>query len=354
MVPEGWEQDFLRKYLARQPEYGAALPAEPFQNGSSVRYVRITDIDERGILIDATKVGINSEMATKFLLNEGEILIARTGASVGKSYLYKTGDGRCAFAGYLIRLTPDAGKLLPTYLYQCLNSPAFWKWVGDIAQTGAQPNISAAQYACLPVLLPSLHEQRAITAILATWDRAIEQITRLIEAKRRLKQGLMQQLLTGKRQFQYTTDGWQVASLGEVTVESTERNKGKLPTSSVRSVNKTLGMVPMKESVIAAEIDRYKIVCHNWFAYNPMRLNIGSICRWTSMEEVLVSPDYVVFRCDESRLLPDYLHHYRSTRLWEKFMEDAGNGSVRVRIYYSDLAEHRLPLPGIDEQREDR
>ena len=111
----------------------------------------------------------------------------------------------------------------------------------------------------------------------------------------------------------------------------------------------------MEERLIASDISRYKLVRSNWFAYNPMRLNIGSIARWEGDGDVLVSPDYVVFRCLErsmpTTLLPEYLDSFRGSWQWETFVNEAGDGGVRIRIYYRDLAQLRLALPGVGEQQ---
>jgi type I restriction enzyme, S subunit len=88
------------------------------------------------------------------------------------------------------------------------------------------------------------------------------------------------------------------------------------------------------------------------FAYNPMRLNIGSIGYCSSHHEPgLVSPDYVVFRCDMKRLDPEFLKYYIQSAKWRDWTEGSGVGSVRVRIYYRELARMPVTLPPVDEQR---
>jgi type I restriction enzyme S subunit len=142
--------------------------------------------------------------------------------------------------------------------------------------------------------------------------------------------------------------------LGDVTEEGRSRNKLKHTVSSVMGVTKAEGIVPMEARLIAADIARYKLVQHNWFAYNPMRLNIGSIARWTGKSEILVSPDYVVFKCldhEDLGIDPVYLDHYRQTNNWSEFVTEGGDGGVRVRIYYRDLARLSLTLPPIAEQQ---
>jgi type I restriction enzyme S subunit len=110
-------------------------------------------------------------------------------------------------------------------------------------------------------------------------------------------------------------------------------------------------MIPMREQTIAENLERYKIVEPTGFAYNPMRINVGSLCMWRGEGSALVSPDYVVFACIPDRLYPDYFDYLRETHRWNHYMQAAGNGSVRVRIYYDDLAVLRFILPPIAEQR---
>lgn len=142
--------------------------------------------------------------------------------------------------------------------------------------------------------------------------------------------------------------------LGDVTEEGRSRNGNKHPITSVMGVTKSDGIVPMEAQLIAADIGRYKRVKSGWFAYNPMRLNIGSIAHWKGENEILVSPDYVVFKCIENNelgMIPDYLDHYRQTKAWENFVTKGGDGSVRVRIYYKDISRIELALPALSEQQ---
>lgn len=143
--------------------------------------------------------------------------------------------------------------------------------------------------------------------------------------------------------------------LGDVTQECKARNKGKFAADLVMGVSKEEGIVPMQARLVAEDISRYKILRKDWFAYNPMRLNIGSIGRWQGDSEVLVSPDYVVFRCEERdegpTLRADYLDHFRRSTHWSAFTGEAGDGGVRVRIYFDDIAKVRLILPDGAEQQ---
>ena len=153
---------------------------------------------------------------------------------------------------------------------------------------------------------------------------------------------------------EFAAQPWRAVCLGDVTAESTTRNAGRSRSMEVMGVTKAEGIVPMEERVIAADRSRYKVVSKNWFAYNPMRLNIGSIARWHGDQDILVSPDYVVFRCIEDHahgITPQFLDHFRTADCWRDFVTESGLGSVRVRIYYKDIAQIELNLPKTAEQQ---
>lgn len=147
-------------------------------------------------------------------------------------------------------------------------------------------------------------------------------------------------------------EGWRAVRLGDVAKESRVRNDGSaISEERLYGVFKDEGMVPMRDPVRGASIERCKVVRPGAFAYNPMRLNIGSIACWAGDDDAIVSPDYVVFECDPRQLDHRYLDHLRKGRDWARFAERSGDGGVRVRIYFDHLAEFRFLLPPLPEQR---
>lgn len=142
---------------------------------------------------------------------------------------------------------------------------------------------------------------------------------------------------------------WKLRCLGEITRELTwrhnDRNFGR---ELVMGVTNSRGIVPMQ--TIGSDLTRYKILLPRAFAYNPMRIKVGSIARLRLPSEVLVSPDYVLFECVPGKLDPDYLNHLRQSHFWDHYINAGGSGSVRMRAYYDDLAALRLKLPGFAEQ----
>ena len=169
--PMGWEVGRLGDVCIGKPSYGSGAAACEY-SASLPRYVRITDIDEAGDLSDDPRSAILSDSdIEKYRLSEGDVLFARSGATVGKSYLHRTQHGFCVYAGYLIRFRPDPEILLPEVLFRFAHTQAFWRWVESHARAVAQPNINAKMYSALRVILPPLDLQRRFVDIVGSIER---------------------------------------------------------------------------------------------------------------------------------------------------------------------------------------
>ncbi len=139
--------------------------------------------------------------------------------------------------------------------------------------------------------------------------------------------------------------------LGDVVFEQTERAGDNLQSLKVYGVSRQSG-ITAESKYQSDKLERYKILRHEMFAYNPMRLNIGSIgyCH-TEMTEGLVSPDYVVFGCIEDKLNSEYLNYYSKSSFWNTWVKTAGVGSVRTRIYFRELQRMPIKLPSVTDQK---
>jgi type I restriction enzyme S subunit len=174
--PMGWEEIALGDVCIEKPAYGSGAAACAFAP-SLPRYVRITDVDDSGELAgDPKSAELDTEEIEKYRLKEGDVLLARSGATVGKSYLYRPRNGFCVYAGYMIRFRPDPERLLSETLFRYTQTTAYWRWVGTQARAVAQPNINAKMYSALPIFLPPLSLQHRFAAIVESVD---EQKTRM-------------------------------------------------------------------------------------------------------------------------------------------------------------------------------
>lgn len=351
MLPEGWSCVNLND-ISTKIMVGIASAATHAYSDSGIRMLRNLNIKE-GWIDDSDVLHINQEYEQQHKnkrLREGDILTVRTGYPGLSAVVPKLYENAQCFTSLVTRL--DQEKALPNYVCRFINSEYGKKFIASGEAGGAQKNVNAAMLKKMPVPLPPLAEQHKIAQILEVWDKSILVTETLIETSKQQKKALMQQLLTAKKRFAGFNEEWQTKSLYKCLLGSSLRNKDlAMSHEDLRSVTKANGMVPMKDRVKGESVERCKIVRNNWFAYNPMRLNVGSICRWKEAENCLVSPDYVVFSCNEDLLLTEYFDHFRSSHSWNDFMVRAGNGSVRVRIYLNDLAPLKITLPPLEEQK---
>lgn len=197
VIPKDWEVEPLKSLLKEPPKYGINAAAVPLTGNLPV-YIRITDISEDGYYSPEKVVGVNSPFSSSYILNEGDIVLARTGASVGKSYLYRKEDGTLIYAGFLIKVSPDKRLLNSKYLHQYLKTEQYWAWVIVNSMRSGQPGINGNEYGRLLIPLPSIEEQTAIATALSDVDNLIQSLEKLIAKKEAIKTGTMQQLLTGK------------------------------------------------------------------------------------------------------------------------------------------------------------
>lgn len=192
-----WERRPLGQMLAERPAYGINAPAAPYSL-SLPTYIRITDITDDGKFSSANPASVSHPSWTEYKLSEGDIVLARTGASTGKSYRYKKSDGTLIYAGFLIKIRPDPDLLHPAFLECHLNSTEYWKWVQQTSMRSGQPGINGNEYAGLSIPLPSIDEQTAIASILMGMGEEITALEARREKTRLIKQGMMQELLSGR------------------------------------------------------------------------------------------------------------------------------------------------------------
>ena len=192
-----WEQHPLGKILIERPTYGINAPAVPYSL-SLPTYIRITDITDDGKFSSANPASVSHPSWAEYKLSEGDIVLARTGASTGKSYRYKKSDGTLIYAGFLIKIRPDPAQLNPAFLECYLNSTEYWKWVQQTSMRSGQPGINGNEYARLSIPLPSIEEQTAIASILMEMGEEVTALEARREKTRLIKQGMMQELLSGR------------------------------------------------------------------------------------------------------------------------------------------------------------
>lgn len=170
--PKGWRQKPLGDLADQRPEYGANASACP-RKGDMPRYVRITDIRENGTLSDKDIVSLDSPDWRRHLLHEGDVLFARSGNTVGKTYIYRPDDGLCAFAGYLIRFQFRSAAIDPWFVFGVTQTAYYRGWVESHKRVAGQPNINGQEYSALLVPEPPQELQQKFGRLAREVERVV-------------------------------------------------------------------------------------------------------------------------------------------------------------------------------------
>ena len=193
-----FEEKTLDEISIISGEYGSNVSAMEY-NEKLPRYVRITDITENGKLNKNSFASPKNETnIDKYLLQYGDILFARTGATVGKTYLYEESDGNCIYAGYCIRFRLNTKIVNPEYIFRYTQTRQYLKWVDIVKRGGAQPNINSKQFGSITIPIPPMELQNKFAEIVKQVDKQKLLLELQKQNYENLKRGLMQKLLTGK------------------------------------------------------------------------------------------------------------------------------------------------------------
>jgi type I restriction enzyme S subunit len=360
------EHEPLGQLLLRPPRYGINAAAVPLTPGITT-YIRITDIDESGRFSPNPKVGVDHPSAANYRLSKGELVFARTGASVGKSYLYDSRDGELVYAGFLIAVAPDPKRLSPKYLSLFAQTKEYWDWIARTSVRSGQPGVNGREYAQLPVPLPDIAMQEAIARAITDVDDLNVTLERLIAKKKAIKQGMMQQLLSGRVRLPGFTEPWAEVSLLQLAngqrdlfndgdwIESpyiTSSGNRLLQTGNIgvgrllnhgakRYISDTSFVKLNCKEVVPGDI----LVCR-------LAEPAGRACIVSDIGEkrMLTSVDVAIFRPDPRKGDRRFLVAVFSTPEWFQMVSERSGGSTRTRIARSELGRITLRLPGVEEQ----
>ena len=154
------------------------------------KYIRITDIDEASsTYTDKDIVSPDGVLTDNYLVNNRDILLARTGASTGKSYLYKKSDGKLYYAGFLIRANVTTHD--PYFVFSQLHTHRYWRWVSIMSARSGQPGINSQEYSSFPIYTTSIEEESKIAKLLSLLDKRIATQNKIIEDLKKLKSAII-------------------------------------------------------------------------------------------------------------------------------------------------------------------
>ena len=335
--------------------YGIGAPAVPYQE-DKLTYLRITDINDDGSLNYSDLKSVDAEDAEKYILKENDIVFARTGNSTGRSYFYEKQHGTFVYAGFLIKFSLDPNKVNPRILKYYTHSKPYFDWVNSFDTGATRGNINAKTYGDMEIELPSRKVQDKIVAILSSLDRKIELNNKINADLEEMAQAIFKNWFVDFEPFKdgkfvdselgMIPEGWKVGTLGDITKNKSakvkERNDVKV-LSPVTTGELVLSEEYFTKQVFSSSIAKYKIVNKGDFAYNPARVNIGSLGRNEFDFDGCVSPVYVVFSVLDG--YENYFDLFRKTDFFKDSVASLAIGGVRQSLSYDDLCSIEVIIP---------
>ena len=269
---------------------------------------------------------------------KGEVLITCAG-TVGKAIVF---DGKDAYFqdSNIVWISNPTSYLSNDFLYYFINR-VDWSKLNSTTIT----RIYNDDLRKLKIAFPSIDEQKKITQLFYLLDRRIAMQSKLIEDLKQLKSALVERI--------YSQPDPNIR-FGDLVVQVSKRNHGNND-YSVLSVNNRLGFIEQSEqfeerSVASDDTSNYKVVSLDDFAYNPARINVGSIARLISFKNGIVSPMYICFHT-KKQLLPQYLEHFFDTRYFHYEMQKRLEGSVRLCLSWEGLCNIPIAVPPVELQK---
>ncbi|WP_288327575.1 restriction endonuclease subunit S [uncultured Clostridium sp.] len=299
-----------------------------------------------------TKLGLEKSSAK--LLPIGTVLFTSR-AGIGNTAILQA-EG-CTNQGFQ-SITPDSKELDTYFLYTM--TPRLKRY-GEVTGAGSTfVEVSGKQMEKMSLVLPSLEEQKQIGRFFRTIDDSITLHQCKLKKLNLAKKSLLQKLfprngsqIPGVR-FKGFTDAWEQRKFSDITYLSGIKNKENKPYESY-SISNEFGFIPQDEqfenggTMKTADKSMYYIVSQNSFAYNPARINVGSIGYYDKPNNVIVSSLYEVFKTTD--IVNDkFLWHWFKSNQFNRLIEKYQEGGVRLYFYYDKLCKGTIDLPTINEQ----
>ena len=363
-MSKGWQEKNLGECCIGRPSYGANSASIDF-SPSLPRYLRITDISESGSLTNYNPRSIEINAAEGNYVEKGDIVFARSGATVGKTYLHQSND-ILAYAGYLIRFRPNQKIVFPEYLFLFTQSDHYKNWIKSNIRTGAQPNVNAQEYSKMIIPLPSLPEQRKIATILRTWDDAIEKIDLLIKKRQQEKSILQIKIFSGM----LIPKNHRIKSvrLYDIAVSIIDGDRGKnYPKSDDFSSNADCLFLSAKNvtndgfkfdepQFISAKKDR--LMSKGKLRRNDIVLTtrgtVGNIAWFNDTvpyHSIRINSGMVIIRNESLELDTEFLYKTLSSEIVKNQIKRTVFGSAQPQLTLDLIRNFKIPLPPVKKQQ---
>lgn len=343
IIPQEWKVKRLGT-IAKCFSGGTPKSESEEMYGGTIPFIRSGEIHSDKTALFLTDAGLRKSSAK--MVGVGDLIFALYGANSGDCAISQI-NGAINQAILCIRSSSVINSFLQPYLE--LQKDRF---IAKYLQ-GGQGNLSGEIVSSYTIPVPPLQEQRKIAEMLGMWDEAIEKQSRLIEKLELRKRALMQRLLTGRTRLPGFIDEVLYKKLKPFIVEKSERNTNQTYTN-VLSVTNNRGFINQAEQfdreVASDNTVNYKLVRKGQFAYNPSRVNVGSLDLLQTYEYGILSPMYIVFETRQT-MDPKFLFYQLKSGWFVGHIPMYVQGSVRDSLSFDGLENMRFWIPSLPEQK---
>ena len=292
-------------------------------------------------------VDVTEKELSDFSVEKGDILFQRSSETledVGRANVYMD-DKTSVFGGFVIR-GKKKGEYDPQYFNYLLRSPFARKRIIPMGAGAQHFNIGQEGLSKVKLHFANIEEQKKIGNFLSLLDERIATQNKIIEDLKKLKSAIIE--------IEYTPNTKTTSPIGDVIEQISKRNKNNA-IQNVLSVSNRQGFIKQSDqfenrNVASEDTSNYKIVEQNDFAFNPARINVGSIARLTTFEKGIVSPMYICFRTQEN-VAPEYIDFFFESKHFYCEIQKRLEESVRQCLSFEGLCNIPLSLPSFEMQQ---
>ncbi len=283
----------------------------------------------------------------KYSLEQGDILMCE-GGEVGRCAIWNQRPTNFYYQKALHRLRPkDKNAINPYFLCIYMEYVTANNGVTKIVGETSIAHLTREKLCALTIPCPLKEKQDEIVKTISTWDAAIEKTERLIAAKEKRFRWVVVSLINKTSHHE--------REVSDFTIEVSTQNRDNAIERVLSVTNHSGFILPedqFERRVASTNLSNYKIVNCGEYAYNPSRINVGSIARLEDWEIGALSPMYIVFKLDETKIASDYFLHWLSSYEAKQRIKNSAQGSVRETVSFGDLGAIPIPLPSMEKQRE--
>lgn len=295
---------------------------------------------------------VNNQMKNS-IVQANDILLNITGASLGRSCVvpddFKIGNVNQHVCIIRVKKQYNSRFLQPIF------SSNKGQVIFNSLQTGSgREGLNFESIKGIKLFLPQKDEQQKIASFLLLINNRIATQNKIIEQFETLIKGLSEKLFSQKIRFNEFTDEWELKSLGEVLIKNSTKNKSQKH-KIVQSVSNKYGFINQEEMfeerrVASTNTSNYYVIKKGDFAYNPSRINVGSLAYKNDDEISIISPLYISFKANNIFLIDDFLWYWFKIVEFIRQMNNSFEGSVRNTLSYENLTNMNISIPSIKEQ----